>query len=887
MKQRLRLLLGIPLFLASFSGVAQTYEFENGTLTNNADIQGCDSCSGSIVGNLGGTGTVSVNVTMANAGWYKMQLYYCTGDPRTIHVTPGSGTTLSIPCDPSGGWSTAALKTVNIYLNSGTTALLFDNPSSWAPNLDRFILTPYQTPQPQTITFGTNNSVVYDLANKTYDIYFDGTKTVSRAIAYGYSDQYYESTSYATAAYSSESFTDNIGSGTKHIITLSGNNTLGMQQVFYAYSGKEYLTLQVVLTGSGSNSYRMSPLTSYEVTPGIGSGDNRAVFVPYDNDAWVRYNAYPLASAEFTGSEVTNIYNNTNRNGLVIGSLEHEKWKTGIKVSGGSASSAYVSVIAGWVHQSLTRDTRGHGWVNVGASSCPSPKIMIAADTDWRTGFEAYGQATALIHPKYVFDWTDAKPMGWNSWGAMQTNINLQKVKNVADFFHDDCAAFRTEDNTLYLDLDSYWDNMNDTQLAEFVTYCESKGFVAGIYWAPFVDWGKWDRAVEGSTYNYSQCWTMVNGQPFELDGAYAMDPTHPGTKARIDYFVNRFKTAGFKMVKLDFLSHAGIEADAFYHNSLHTGMEAFHEGMEYLIDELDGEMLTYAAISPNLATGPYFHMRRIACDAYKNIGETDYTLNSTTYGWWQNQIYDYIDADHVVFGDVSAGQNRARYASSIVTGTITTGDDFSATGPWVARAQDLLQNTDVLDAIHADLHFVPVDGNTDYFASKYFTAVDGATTYLAAFNYGENAVTTSVDMERIGLSGSNSYIVEELFQGGQETAMGAVDIDLPAADAAIYKIYAEPVMGVNSSALAKPSAYVFPNPLNADYFNIKFEAPVSGDVTLTLYDVSGKAVWTDTVTAEGLYYRNVPAKNLAKGFYMLTANLPGNKKQNFKFIKQ
>lgn len=378
-----------PLFMAfTVFSHAQTYEFESGTLTGGADIQSCDSCSGSLVGNLGGNGNVSVSVNTATAGWYNLQLFYATNDPRTIRLTAGTAPTIAIPCDPSGGWSTALSKNVQVYLNSGSTTLLWDNTVGYAPNLDKFVLSSLGTPQAQSITFGTNNEVVYDLANKTYDIFFNGTKVISKATANAYGKQHNVSSNYTSAIYSSESFTDNIGSGTKHIFTLNGGYTNDMKQLFYTYTDKDYLAVQVVLTGSGANCYKMIPLTSYQVTPAFGTGDTRAVFVPYDNDAWVRYNASALNTANFTASEVSNIYNNDNRKGLVIGSVDHNHWKTGITVAGGGNHTAYVEVIAGWIHPNITRDQRGHGWVSVGESLCESPKIMINNNNDWRTAFE-------------------------------------------------------------------------------------------------------------------------------------------------------------------------------------------------------------------------------------------------------------------------------------------------------------------------------------------------------------------------------------------------------------------------------------------------------------------------------------------------------------------
>lgn len=873
----------LTLLAFSIASHAQTYEFETGTLAGNANVQSCDSCSGSIVGNLGGGGSVSVNVTVATAGWYNMQLYYCTNDPRTIRLTAGAASTIAIPCEPSGGWSTAASKTFQVYLNAGATTLLWDNSVTYAPNLDKLVLTPAAAAQLQNINFGTNNQVVYDLANKTYDIFFDGIKVVSGATANAYGNQTNISTSYTSATYTSESFTDNIGSGTKHIITLTGGFTNDMKQIFYTYTNKEYLALQVALTGSGANCYKMIPLTSYQVTPALGMGDTRAVFVPYDNDAWVRYNAFPLNDASFTASEVTNIYNNDNRSGLVIGSIDHNHWKTGVSVTGGGTQSAYIQVIAGWINFGITRDQRGHGWVSVGQDLCESPKIMINANSDWRTGFEEYGQANAAINPKYVSDWTAPKPIGWNSWGAMQTSINLQKTKDVVDFYADDCQTYRTEDGTLYIDLDSYWDNMTDAQLAEFTAYCHSHGFKAGIYWAPFVDWGKWDRTVEGGAYQYSQCWTKVNNNPFELDGSYAMDPTHPATKLRIDYFTDRFHTAGFDMLKVDFITHASIEADSYYNYQVHTGMEAYKEGMEYLIDAIGDDMLVYIAISPNMATGPYAHMRRIACDAYSSINDTDYTLNSTAYGWWQNEMYDYMDADNVVFGNVSDGQNKARLLSSIVTGTIINGDDYSVSGPWQAKAQNYLQNDLVMDVARKELKWRPVDGNTGSGAGKLFYAVDATTTYLAAFNYSGTESTLTIPVTRIGLT-AGSYNAKELYSNAAENFNDALSVMLPGSDAKLYVINSG-VMDTDSQVRTSILNFAYPNPAN-DYIMVHFEKSLDETAYFEINDITGKRLWGESLEIQGTESSGIDVKSLPKGFYVLSVTQSGKVKKNYKFIK-
>lgn len=783
---------------------AQSFEAESGVRSGGADLQGCTSCSGGqMVGGLG-AGAVEIPVTVASAGVYKITVTYCTGDQRTINVTPNGGSLVAVTCPASGGWATPASIATRVSLNAGSNSIRLDNPSSYGPNIDKITLAPINTPEIQTIVFGSNSRVEYDLANGVYDIYFENQKIIGGAFSSAHSDQTYRSNeSYIARSYSSAPVNDQFGNGTKHTISMTGNGQMEMQQVFYTYPSKNYLFTEVTLNGSGSNCYRMSPLTSNFIDIQSNT-DKRQLLVPFDNDAWVRYEAKESRNSTFTGSEVGAVYDNTTRKGLTVGSVEHSVWKTGVnQVGEGRSGTTFLSVIAGWTQENLTRDKRGHGWVNVGGTSCRSPRIMISYNNDWRDGLDEYGKANAIAEPGYIESWEGGTPFGWNSWGAIQTNISLQNSKAVVDYLSSGLPAFRNADNTLYIDLDSYWDNMTPgswtgdfSQLTEFVNYCKSKGFKAGIYWAPFVDWGKWSRTMEGTTYNYADAWTKVNDSPLELDGAYALDPTHPGTKERIAYLIGRFKECGFEMIKLDFLAHASLEADSFHQSGISTGMQAYKAGMEFLIDQIDGKMLVYAAISPNLATGRYAHMRRIACDAYSDTWESAYTLNSTNYGWWQGHIYQYIDGDNVVFGTQPANKNRLRLASSIITGTLMVGDDYSSDGPWKARAQTLLQNTELLNLAKDGKAFRPVEGNTGWDPNNLFVKTIGAHTYLAVCNFGDSERSFNIDLARVGLNAVATYNVKELYSGATvngrtqaTTIEGTLNTTIPAADVAIYEL--------------------------------------------------------------------------------------------------
>ncbi|HTN20241.1 MAG TPA: T9SS type A sorting domain-containing protein [Pelobium sp.] len=783
------LLLGLFLSLFQLNVFAQEFQAESGVISNGANIQDCTICGGNkLVGNLGGNsnGTLTNTITVDKEGDYLFTLYYASADPRSIYLTVNNETARKLDCMPSGGWNTVSTISIIIKLKAGSNIIKFDQPSGWGPNIDKFDVAYKDSDVVKNIPFGQGNFIEYSLGSGRYNVYFNNVKVIGDAYALAKTTTSYSSLNYTTRVYSSSSISDDFGVGTKYVISLFGNNLLPMSQIFYVYNDKPYFFTEIVLNGNKVKSNYMAPLLTADVKLPF-SGDNRALFVPFDNDAFVRYNAMPLSSGvNFTSSELGAVYDNTTRNGLIMGSLEQTDWKTGIEIKGNGSQLTKLDVYAGFTSSDVTRDTRVHGFVGGNVDTVKSSKIFVGYFEDWRNGLEEYAKSNKIAQPQYIFKWDKPTPYGWNSWGVIQDKLTFDQAKGVVNFFSDDLKGFRN-DSTLFIDLDSYWDNLSEAQLTQFVTLCKSKGFKPGIYWGPFVDWGKSDRKVEGSSYNYADIWTKVNGGYHDFDGARSIDPTHPGTKQRINYMIDRLKNLGFQMIKIDFIGHATVEADSFYDPNVKTGMQAFKEGMEYLINRLDGKMLVYAAISPSLASGRYVHMRRIACDSWSSIQNTSYTLNSTSYGWWQTFVYKYIDADHLVFKNESEGTNKARIASGLVTGTVITGDDFSSTGQWTDRAKTFLQNQDLLDIGKNGIAFKPVEGNTGQSASELFVREIGKYTYVAAFNYGTGARSYNIDLKRLGLYASE-YKVKELFSGVMSPAKGSLKYNLASSDALIFR---------------------------------------------------------------------------------------------------
>lgn len=118
----------------------------------------------------------------------------------------------------------------------------------------------------------------------------------------------------------------------------------------------------------------MAPVNVDRMPEVLNQGENnRALFIPFDNDCWIRYQSHPLTFTELTSYEVTAIFNNDDREAMVIGSVEHDSWKTGITIGKGNIYNVGSLVCYGGVADKTTRDSKPHGALK--GTTIKSPKI--------------------------------------------------------------------------------------------------------------------------------------------------------------------------------------------------------------------------------------------------------------------------------------------------------------------------------------------------------------------------------------------------------------------------------------------------------------------------------------------------------------------------------
>jgi len=628
-------------------------------------------------------------------------------------------------------------------------------------------------------------------------------------------------TDYAQHKYQAnpKSLSDGLGRGCRFTIVHSAERQPDILQRYSFYEGKPFFLVQTEIRspqGLGTNHIGAVVVDGPEAAVVGTVSQNRVLRVPFDNDMWFRYNAMDIHGSDVSSdvsSEVTAVYDNVSRNGLVFGSVTHDTWKTGIAFSGSNGRLHKLEVFAGMATDGLksaTHDSLPHG--KVSGESVNSPVIFVGYFEDWREGLEAYGRTNAVFKPPFI--WNQEIPFGWNSWAAYGERIDYSKYVGAAEFISRKLAPNGFNHNkVVYLNLDAFWSRLDESQLRDALEYLKNLQrtsgveFRAGIYMAPFAQWGEnFDGFVEGTNLEYRYRDILLkkpDGTPLpKLAGGTPLDPTHPGTQARIRAYFQTFKALGFCYLKLDFLSHATLEG-LHWEKSVKTGIQAYNHGMKFILDEIGNKMFISLSIAP-LFPGGYGHARRISCDTMGHISgrnqSVEYMLNSLTYGWWTSPSVYIADPDEIPLGPVanegSRNENeaRSRFLSAVISGGMILDSSAFLDDPAARDVAPKVYTNPRINALAATgKPFRPVEGDTGDQAADVFVREENGTHYLAVFNFnGDSAVSKLVPLERVAqvFAGGKPASVTDVWTDSQlGSATGTLRISLGPAESKLLRL--------------------------------------------------------------------------------------------------
>lgn len=121
-----------------------SYEAEVATLSGSVTGGFSNYSSGlAKAGNIGGVGNAVTfsNVTVPSDGIYQLQVDAATSGPRSFFLTINDGTPQELDLNGST-FDEPSNNLYRVHLHAGTNTLTFDNPTNYAPDLDRIVVAP-------------------------------------------------------------------------------------------------------------------------------------------------------------------------------------------------------------------------------------------------------------------------------------------------------------------------------------------------------------------------------------------------------------------------------------------------------------------------------------------------------------------------------------------------------------------------------------------------------------------------------------------------------------------------------------------------------------------------------------------------------------------------
>ena len=819
MKKKMRILfsllsalLGCFLLLGAFGVFAWkdpdpilTLQAEDGILSGPANVVDWK------VGNIGKCGGDSEGmVTFENLqipadGEYTLRVHYCSGsDDRYFDIDSDSGS-YKLDCPSTGSFSTVGTILVDVVLKKGGT-LTFG--TEWyGPDLDKIEIFEKSALEVPDKSYGEGNYTAFEggLVLDSKNGLFSLKKGDVTVLENAHAETMIDGVLVESDAFLKHEISENKEAKT---ITFTHSNHPSFDgtlvQEFLLEEGYIVTRVTVSCSEEVSTNY-ISALSCYK--QGIKLENGVFLQVPYDNDAWVepKFLSFGEIKKKVTGYEVAAFYNSENGEGLVLGSITHDTWKTGIEFHAKEGEPLLLNIFGG-VSDTNTRDKSPHG--SVSGKKVSSPKIFLGYFEDYKDGLTAFGKANTKEVP--AKESVKDVPFGYNSWGSLQASVSYKDMLVVSDYIKTYLQDSWSKDGAaVYVNIDSFWDRIVandpgntmtlDDALKAFVLYCHENGQKAGIYFTPFTAWHGSEQAIknakmEGSDYTfYDAVLRSADGSTLygTLDGAFPLDPTHPGTIARNETQLRYFAELGFEYIKLDFMAHGALEGK-HYDASVTTGMQAYNKGMAQILELCADKMYINLSIAP-LFPYQYADGRRISCDAFASIDNTKHVLSHLSACFWEKEIYPYPDPDHLVVWGVSEGEARCRVTAGAITGTsFIIGDDLTDIQEGSQKHERMLKmyaNEGIISVAKLGKSFTPLNILCDErMDDVYYCVVDG-TLYLAVFNFEGGTKSKSIDLSAL-LESTENMTALELWRNKTVSLEGSVlKYTLEPEDAALFKI--------------------------------------------------------------------------------------------------
>ncbi|MBN9385335.1 MAG: hypothetical protein J0H74_31550 [Chitinophagaceae bacterium] len=688
-------------------------------------------------------------------------------------------------------------------------------------------------------------AVILHTATGKVDYHFTDGIVLDNTVAYiqELRTGYLSTADLALHPYSTDAVEDSLGKGIRiNIKHMDDRHALYLLQRITLYADHPRVLMDLIAgsaKGQALETRNISPLAVLAAQQGrlsIPGSEPRILDAPFDNDDWVGVVERHWPDASGISYEFSSVYDYVSLAGVVVGSVGHDYWKTGIVyrtaaikgqldslvVYGGAATPDVAGLPHAYGGQDGTHDHMPHGTM-IG-DVVASPPIYLSGGKDIRKTFTDFGQANARLNGSLV--WKGYAPVYWNSFGV-EGVLGYEKVMmppgvaKISDYLH-------TLDNFNrwahpVLSIDSYDQSIYTTELlASLSKYGRKNGQQMGFYFIPFALW-TWKNTMDktmvaGTSYSLNDVVLKdQEGKPIAYKdgdwGAFPLDPTHPATRQSIITQLQKAKAINATFLKIDFLTAGALESSIRWDPNVRTGMQAYNQGMrmlKHLVDSILGpDVFITQAISP-MFPHQYAHTRFISTDVYSHLrddqkgfpgwGSTEASLATGSHlGWVQGTLWPYTNLDVCVMQrfqknpDLSEREIKVRLYAMMVMGSIL-GDGSDFRQPLAAeRGKKFLNNTSLCAFFSHPRAFTslqPADGD-GFDQQMAFYLKDSA--LVALFNFDlKKTYEKAFYLQDLGLE-KGKYILKDFIT---DAPLGRIDegqerfsLSVPTGDALMVRI--------------------------------------------------------------------------------------------------
>jgi alpha-galactosidase len=663
------------------------------------------------------------------------------------------------------------------------------------------------SPGDSAVFSGQQVSVVLHRASGKVDYRFTSGVTLSNTVAYvnDLHVGYLCSADYPRHSWHTAPFRDSLGKGIRiRLSHTGGKDRPVLEQSITLYEERPFLLVgleahePVGMEAHGHIQLETRDISPLAILPqqggvlSIPGTEPRILDVPFDNDDWVNdvERSWPSGSEPVVSGisyELCALYDNAGSAGIVMGSLSHDFWKTGIsyraaatrglvdslRIFGGAATADNATLPADFGGKDGTHDLAFHGTQR--GTTVRAPLIYLCAPADVRMAFVGYGEMNARLNGRLT--WKGYAPVYWNSFGVEDV-LGMRKImmpagiKEISDFLYT-LGSFNRYAAPV-LSIDSYDQGIYTTAVLDSIgLYGAQHNQQMGFYFIPFAEW-TWKSSIGNGLLQGTRTPLRdvvlrdSSGQPIQYKtgdfGAYALDPTHPAVREAIIASLEKARAIHARFLKIDFLTAGALESTSRYDTTVRSGMQAYSRGMKmlkHLIDSILGpDIFITQAISP-LFPNQYAHTRFISTDVYSHLrndekgfpdwGSTEASLATGSHMWWQQgTLWPYTNLDVIIMQhfqhnpDLREQEVRVRLYAMMVMGSIL-GDGSDFRQPLACeRARTFLDNPRVCAWFSHPQAFTPIkwaDGRNMDQQLIFYRKSD--TALLAQFNFSSSAAFT------------------------------------------------------------------------------------------------------------------------------------------------